>query len=389
MRHVAYLIPTIDRIGGAEQQMLLLAAGMSKRSWRVSIISINGIDGDHSESLRSRGVAYLSLNMRKGLRDPQGWLKLHQWIKNERPDVLHAHLPQAALLARWSRLVAPIPALVDTIHSPRVGSRTRKLVYRASVWLPDLVASVSHAAAAPWLANKLVAPARLAVIPNGIDLKHWKRADRIRAAMRTLFGFRDQFVWLSIGRLDPVKDHATLLRAMSLLPDKATLVIAGAGPLKDELQNLTKRLDIDNRVAFLGFEPDVRPWLQAADGLVLSSRWEGSPMALLEASACELPAVTTDLPGVREILPCHDAPFIAPIGDANALAAAMNRMMCLPESARRTLGQSAQKQVAERFSLDLVLDQWEAAYSGLLQKNPHPHRVGRSATSAGRTRHAQ
>lgn len=112
-------------------------------------------------------------------------------------------------------------------------------------------------------------------------------------------------------------------------------------------------------------------------------------MALLEASACELPAVTTDLPGVREILPEQDASFTATVGDVNALAAAMNRMMCLPEPDRRKLGEDARRRVAERFNLDSVLDQWEAAYSGLLQNSPYPHRFGRSATSAGRIRHAQ
>lgn len=389
MRHLAYLIPTLDRIGGAEQQTLLLGGGMAKRGWRVTLIAINRTGGDHRESLQTRGITYLSLKMRKGLRDPQGWLKLRQWIKSECPDVLHAHLPQAALLARFSRLAAPIPVLVDTIHSPDVGRRTRQLAYRASIWLPDLVTSVSQAVAAPWLANKLVAPARLAVIPNGIDLNHWRCDDGLRYTIRTQFKLNNQFVWLSIGRLDPVKDHATLLRAMSMLPSKSSLVIAGIGPLEHELQNLTTQLGLDNRVTFLGFQSDIRPWLQAADAFVLCSRWEGLPMSLLEASACELPSVTTDLPGVREILPNQDASITAPVEDASALAAAMSRMMGLPESARRTLGHSARKQVAKRFSLDSILDTWEAAYSGLLQNSPHPHRFGLSANSAGIIFHAQ
>lgn len=388
MRHIAYLIPTIDRIGGAEQQMLLLARGMLKRGWRVSIITVDGTGGDFAPILRSNGVAYLTLKM-CGLLDPRGWLRLQQWIRSERPDVIHAHLPQAALLARWSRLFAPIRLLVDTIHSPGVGSAVRQLAYRASSRLPDLVTAVSRSAAVPWLANKLVAPVRFAVVPNGIGLSRWKRADETRVAMRTQFGLDDQFVWFCIGRLDPVKDHTTLLRALRLLPDKASLVIAGAGPLEGRLRHLTAHLGLDNRVTFLGFEPDVRRWLQAADGFVLCSRWEGSPMALLEASACELPAVTTDLPGVREILPDQDASFTATVGDVKALAAAMNRMMCLPEPDRRKLGEDARRRVAERFNLDSVLDQWEAAYSGLLQNSPYPHRFGRSATSAGRTRHAQ
>ena len=86
------------------------------------------------------------------------------------------------------------------------------------------------------------------------------------------------------------------------LPSNARLVIAGEGPLKSQLNALVKTLALGDRVLFPGFQIDVLRWMRAADGFVLSSRWEGLPIALLEACACELPAVITDIPGAREVL---------------------------------------------------------------------------------------
>src|SRR5579862_758396 len=103
MTHVAYLLPKIDRIGGAERQVILLATGLKKRGWKVSVICLSGIGGDAREQLNSAGVDFLSLEMRKGLVDPRGWIRLRRWMREGRPDVVHAHLPHAALMARWSR----------------------------------------------------------------------------------------------------------------------------------------------------------------------------------------------------------------------------------------------------------------------------------------------
>ena len=125
----------------------------------------------------------------------------------------------------------------------------------------------------------------LAIIPNGVDIHRLRRNDNVRAAMRRELQLGDEFLWLAVGRLDPVKDHATLLRAFSTLPNNVRLIVAGDGPLRNDLNALADDLGVRSRVRFLGFEPDVLRWLRAADGFVLCSRWEGLPISLLESSA--------------------------------------------------------------------------------------------------------
>jgi glycosyltransferase involved in cell wall biosynthesis len=372
LNHVALLIPGLDRIGGAERQLMLLAKGLRGRGWRVSVVALSGTGGDAAAELAGAGIAFLSLEMRKGLADPRGWLRFHRWLKQEKPGVVHAHLPHAAWMARWSRLATPVRVVVDTLHSSSTGTGVRRMGYRLSDWLSNEVTAVSHAVAAAHLAAEMAA--KITVIPNGVDMDAWRPDAAARAAVRGELAIENEFLWFAAGRLEPVKDYPTLLAAMAQLPSTARLVIAGTGPLEEQLRGLASQLCLQSRVRFLGFEQDVRRWMQAADGFVLSSRWEGLPMALLEAAACALPAVATDVPGTREVIVHGGTGWLAAQGDPRALAEAMTRLMHTSLDGRRTIGEQARQRAFDSFSLELALTRWEALYSDLLQRNRRPSR---------------
>ena len=375
MNHIALVIPTIDRIGGAERQVILLARGLRKRGWQISLIALSGTGGDALEALNSAGVSFLSLKMRKGLVDLRGWIRFQQWLRLNKPDIVHAHLPHAAWLARWSRLAGPSRALVDTLHSPATGSIGRKLGYHLSAWFPDKVTAVSLAVAEAWFSA--LNEERLIVIPNGVDIQSWKPNATARRDIRQALRISDEFLWLAVGRLEPVKDYRTMLLALAELPLDTRLVIAGVGQLECELRRLTSELNLDQRVRFLGFEPDVLRWMQAADGFVLSSLWEGLPMALLEASACALPAVVSDVPGVSEILEDGRNGLKFAPGNSKSLSIAMRELMQMSSAERELIGKRAQTRVEENFCLDRVLERWEALYRELLQANLVPRRFAK------------
>ena len=372
MNHVALVIPGLDRIGGAERQVILLAKGLRQRGWRVSVVALSGTGGDAASELIAAGAAFLSLDMRKGLADPRGWIRFNRWLRRESPDVVHAHLPHAAWLARWSRLAAPVRVVVDTLHSSSTGTLGRRLGYRWSGWLANRVTAVSRAVAEAHRSAAMAGEDKLTVLPNGVDMEAWRPDATVRTAVRRELGLHEEFLWFAAGRLDPVKDYPTLLWAMVEVPESARLVIAGSGPFESELRRLSREFGLERRVRFLGFEPDVRRWMLAADGFVLSSRWEGLPMGLLEAAACALPAVATDVPGTREVIADGQTGWLTPHGNAAALGAAMTRMMRTLSEERKAMGERARQRVIERFSLEAVLDRWEALYAELLQRNPRP-----------------
>jgi glycosyltransferase involved in cell wall biosynthesis len=373
LNHIVFIIPGLNRISGAERQLILLAHGLKLRGWRVSVVALSGTGGSAAADLASAGIAFLTLEMRKGLADPRGWIRFHRWLRKESPDVIHAHLPHAVWLARWSRLAAPVRVLVDTLHSSNTGSIGRRIGYRFSNWLPDEVTAVSHAAANAHLASKMARP--ITVLPNGIDTNIWRPDPAVRASLRNQLSLlHKEFIWLAAGRLDPVKDYPTLLSALAQLPPTSRLVIAGAGPCESQLRQQSTALGLNSRVRFLGFEPNVLRWMQAADAFVLSSRWEGLPMALLEAAACGLPAVATNVPGTREAIEEGRTAWLVAPGKPLLLAESMLRLMQTPKEAQQTMGTHARQQVLDHFSLESVLDRWEALYHRLLLSHPEPAR---------------
>jgi glycosyltransferase involved in cell wall biosynthesis len=368
MNHVAMMIPGIDRLGGAERQVMHLACGLRRRGWLVTLIALSGSGGDASRELMASGVGFLSLKMHKGLADPAGWLRLRNWIRANRPDILHGHLPHAAWMARWSRVTAPVRVVVDTIHTSSCGTLGRQLGYRCSNWLTDGVSAVSHGAADAYTNARMVADERLAVIPNGVDVRRWTSTPSDRSAFRAALGIRDEFLWVAAGRLEAVKNFSVLLEAFERLGHAARLVIVGSGSMKAELQARSAGLGLTGRVIFPGFDRDLLRWMQAADAFVLPSRWEGLPMVLLEAGACSLPSVATDIPGSRDVVQHGRTGLLARPGSAVALAEAMNALMRLAPAARAVLGHNARLHIEARFDLDMIVDQWADFYRQLLSQ---------------------
>ena len=275
MSRIVHVIPGIDRIGGAERQVILLAGGMARRGWRTTVVALSGDGGNAAPELRSAGVDFLSLGMQKGLADPRGWLRMRRWLLENTPDVVHAHLPHATWLARLSRMLAPVRVVVDTVHTAATGSALRRTLYRTTAQLADCVSAVSRPVADACISAGMVKAGQIVVVPNGIDTGIWRTDPEAGARLRAEAAAGGRFLWLAVGRLEPVKDHAMLLAAFAGLPQQALLLIAGSGSLEPELRRLSDSLGIGARVRFLGFTSDVLRSMQAADACVLASRWEG------------------------------------------------------------------------------------------------------------------
>ncbi|HEX8812975.1 MAG TPA: glycosyltransferase, partial [Terracidiphilus sp.] len=367
-----------------ERQVVALAQGLAARGWRVTLVALSGTAGEFGEMLHTAGVTFLSLEMRKGLADPRGWLRLNAWIRRERPDLLHAHLPHAVWLARWCRLAAPVRVVMDTVHTAGTGTRGRKLGYRWSSWLTNKTTAVSHGAAQAWLEARMIKDEHLEILPNGIDTETWKPDPAARLALRTKLGLRDEFLWLAAGRLEPVKNFSLLLRVMSGLPPHARLVIAGGGLQAEVLWSQARTLGIEGRIRFPGYQSNLLRWMQAADGFALSSLWEGLPMSLLEAGACGLPCVSTAVAGATEIVLDQQTGFLVPFADEEALGGAMLRLMEMSPVSRQAMGHAARQSIAERYGIGSVLNRWDRLYTTLLADHPTPSRFAtRTLRKAG------
>lgn len=350
--------------GGAETQVALLAEALQRRGMDVCVVSLLEPSA-YAEDLRSAGIPVHSLRMRPGRPSIAGILRLLSCLRQFRPTVLHAHLFHANLLARLVRLLCPVPVVISTIHSMAESGRdsasisTRDRLYRLTDWLSDRSVCVSRAVAERHLSARAIAAGRMAVIPNGLDPARFLLPPATREHVRATLGLRGGFVWLAAGRLMWKKDYATMLEALTRLPE-ATLLIAGDGPLAEELRGFAQPLG--DRVRFLGLREDVAELMLASDGFVLSSVVEGLPMVLMEAAMSGLPSVATDVGGVREVVVDGQTGFVVPPKDPAALAAAMQSLASLPAEARRNLGEAARRHALANFNLDAVAAQWENLY---------------------------
>ncbi len=370
MIRLAYLIPTLDEIGGAERQLLLLAKAFAARGWQVSVIALSGYGAGAAEELRAADVSFYSLHMRKAWVDPLGWIRYLTWHAANKPDIVHAHLPHATFFARFVRLIAPVRVLIDTVHTIHTGTRPRRFLLRFTRSFPNQITCVASSVADAYNAAGLLPGDRMSILPNAIDTASLPSSRPIPE--NTPY----PFLWIAVGRLAAVKDYPTLLRAFAQLPGEPRLTIAGAGSDQALLAELASTLGIEDRVHFAGFVADIWPLLAASDAFVLSSLWEGLPVSILEACAAGLPVVATQTEGAREALSMCNPSWLVPVGDHAALASAMSEVMTLTPSERRELDLSYRRAALEHYSLPIVANRWAVLYTRLLEERPGPARTG-------------
>ena len=309
-----------------------------------------------------------------GIRDKRPALRpiwrLARVLREWKPDIVHSHMVHANLLARFVRPIASAKVVIGTAHNIQEGGRLRDWLYRLTDPLCDLTTHVCEAGAQRYIRERMVPPHKMRVVYNGVDTERFLPDGQVRLRIRREAEIGKQFVWLAVGRLEAPKDYPTLIRAfarVSAAREDTLLWIVGDGPLRGQLEALSREMGLQLGVRFWGLRGDVSNLMNAADAFVMSSSWEGLPNALIEAQACGLPAVVTDVGGNAEVVIHEETGFIVPPQNPDALAEAMLRLMHLPEQTRNQMGMLARQRVEQQFSLDSVVTLWENLYYELLQ----------------------
>jgi glycosyltransferase involved in cell wall biosynthesis len=373
-KRILIVITTLG-FGGAETQVVTLAGELARRGWTVGVACLLK-PAAWSEHLEKQGVAVYSLEMKRGVPDLRAILRLRQLVKSFRPSIVHSHMVHANLLARITRLICPMPALVCTAHNLKETSEKggptwyKEVLYRLTDFLADRTTIICRAAFDRYVKVGAVPVAKLEVIPNGIDVQRFSPSPEARTAARGTLGIAaSTFVWLSVGRLVEQKDYPTLLAAVRLMPDKDFVVmIAGKGALLESLQAECLRLGLDGKVKFLGASENVGQLYVASDAFVMSSVFEGLSAALLEASAMALPSVVTDVGGNTEIVTPGKTGYVVPAGNPVRLCEALKNMMALDDEQRQSLGEAARRHCLATYRLELVTDRWLELYARCLAR---------------------
>lgn len=355
--------------GGAEKIFLQLATHLdvarfrsvpvvSKKGWLSGQLSGNGLEPKIIPSKGSFNLNYL--------------LRLSQVLRQERADVVLAHLYGSAVYASLLGLVHRTPVIsvfhgqTDVSATGRFNGIKAGIVRRGSRRLVFVSKHLRDD-----LAVTLRSSSRSVVIPNGIDTEIFSPGRDISIRSELDLPARTRLIG-AIGNIRAPKAYDILLNAIRILGtrvDRIHLVVAGDadGKLGQQLMRLRDELGLERHVSFLGHRADVVRILRNLDVFVLSSTTEGFSLACIEAMACGVPVVATESGGPQEILE-GGAGVLVPPRDPAALAAAIERVLCSPGRAEGMIA-NASERVKNRYSVTGMLARYEELLMGVAVKS--------------------
>ena len=361
---------TLSDWGGAQQCVLSLARGL-RDHYDMTVAC--GSDGPLVDRLRREGIRVIEVpslvRTPRFLSDIKTLWTLARVMHAERFALVHCHSTKAGLLGRIAARIAGVPAVLFTAHGWQFAGEwpaVMRLAMVVSEWvtgrLSTAIVCVSHYDRVLALKMHLAAPDRMVVVHNGVDPSPWlgnglppDPQDCARPCTAVM-----------VGRLTVQKDPATLLAAWRAVPRPHRLILVGDGPLLPDLMAQVRRDGLEERVTFMASTTDIPALLRTADVFVLSSRWEGLPLAIIEAMMSGLPVVGTRVGGVAEVMVDGETGLLVPPKDPEALASALNRLL---EDAglRRQMGEAGRRRALDRFTEARMLAETTAVYSRSLE----------------------
>jgi glycosyltransferase involved in cell wall biosynthesis len=370
--------------GGGPDKTILLSAEKHDQS-RVSVVVVYIRDKADNEfqigqQARARGLTYYEIE-EQGKFQFRVIKAIREIILGHDINLVHSHDYKSNLYAylatRW--LGSHSVALMSTAHAWVILGFRGNCYRRLDLYLMkkfDHLFAVSHATKSE-MVTEGICPKKISVIHNGIDVDAWSK-DRAQATLRTEYKLDQSFPIIGfVGRVMPEKDLATWLRSVALVSEKFTdvrFVLVGEGRddmTRAELESLANDLGITDRLIWTGFRSDLLSVYASFDVFLLTSVREGLPNSILEAMAMELPVVTSDVAGAKELVVDGDTGFVRPMGDYRGLG---NALLAILENdnLRLQMGKSGRSRVESKFSFNGRLSRVESLYEQIVQKKQEP-----------------
>ncbi len=369
-------------IGGPAMHVVHLTKGLNTGYFKTRLIAgeVEATEGDMRYYAEERGVEIVHVRrMARSLRpwqDFRTFCTLYLMFRKEKPWIVHTHTAKAGAVGRLAACLARVPIRIHTYHGHVLGgeyfsgSKTGMFV-RVERMLAKITRRlvVLTASQADEMADDLhIAPRdKFAVIPLGLDLGRFARMDRKAARDKTrqeLGLTPTQLVIGTIGRLVPVKNHDLLLYAHALLCERMDpapkLLVVGSGERSGELKRLCARLEISDHVMWLGWRDKLEDILPAMDVLALTSHNEGTPVAVIEAMASDVPVVARAVGGVAEVLDSGRLGRLVWDAEPAAFADALQEM--LEEGPEPTSVEAARRYALDHFCVERLLHDVKGLY---------------------------
>src|SRR5712691_665604 len=375
MIKVMHVITTLGP-AGAETMLSRVASGMDGARFENEVVSLTGIL-DLAERMQGKGVRVRTLDMKTSVPNPLLVMRLAQWIRESKPDVIHTWMYHANLVgALAARLACDVPVVWGIHHNaldPRVDKRRTMLVNRVCAFLSrKLPARIVCCSEASLRIHKKLSYAdeKLEVIPNGFDLEQVKPDPAARVSIRAELGIPAGTLLIGIAaRFHPQKDHLNFVRAAARLHRQMPgihFLLCGLDITwqNSRLAGWIEAAGIRDCCHLLGVRRDMSRLFAGMDiATTASLSGEAFPLVIGEAMACGTPCVVTDV-GDSALIVEETGIVVAP-GDPDALAEAWRNLIEAGPRVRRRLGIAARRRVQQHFALSAVVERYQAIYTQL------------------------
>ena len=356
-------------IGGLENGLVNLVNRMPAGRWRHAILALTRVSARFAERVQRPDVAFIELDKRPGhlVRD---YPRLYRLFRELKPAIVHTR-NLAALEAVVPAWAAGVPVRIHGEHgwnSDDPQGLRRRYQYVRRLYRPFVsryVALSRHLE--DYLERRVGVPAgRLSQMYNGVDTERFAPAEARRPIEGCPFSAEKDFVVGWVGRMDPIKDLPTLVRAFKRAnAPRMRLVLVGDGATRPALEALVRERGLEDRVWLAGERADIAQVMQGFDCFALSSRGEGISNTILEAMASRLPIVATRVGGNGELIESGMTGTLVPAGDPEAFAEALLRY-CTDAAFARRHAKAARRAAERRFSLSRMVADYCSLYESAL-----------------------
>lgn len=367
---ILHVLP-LGTVGGAEKVVLSLCRNHNKSRFEI-IVCILFSGGSVSDEIAAIGHKVIMLNMKNGF-DVFKALRLINIVRKHEIDIVHYHGRNP--LGKLCSILSGVPAIIQTDHGTTIGSpvkRKKRVVLSSRLLSPffDRFIAVSEGMKRSLLLREKVPEKKITVIYNGVDTETISSVSYDKVKLKESLDIPSGIPILGmVGRLADEKQHSLLFDSLSLLKKEGVdflALIIGDGPQKDALEALIEKLNLKDRVRFLGERKDVPSLLEIIDVFVFSSAGEAFSLTLLEAMAKAKPIVAFDVEGINEAVVSNQTGFLVPFGDTEEFAKKINLLLDSPGLAGK-MGQTAYERVTTMFNLKGTIRKTEELYESLVQ----------------------
>lgn len=371
--------------GGAERVLLRTVRRLDGKRFLPLVVSLRS-PGPLSPEAERTGVEVIHLGMGRRPGPATIW-RLGRLFRKRGVDIAHAYLYDASIVVRIAGRLGQVPVVVTSTRAslsylPRVAWWLDRATAR---WCQRIVA-VSRGTAEFVIDRERMPRDKVVVIPNGVDLEHFRPGDRASARAR-LGVASDAFVVACVGRLHPQKGHRHLFQALSAVRERLPgliCLIAGDGPLRGALEAEAERLGLETVCRFFGVQDPIQPLYDAADVTALPSLYEGMPNVVLEAMAMGCPVIATAVEGSVDLVDPGVTGLLVPPADAPALGRALVALAGDPVG-RTAMGVAARAAAERSHGIDHMVTALEALYANewesAVRRNDAWARVDRIGTA--------